>query len=186
MKQSLLVYVLSMSVIFISGCTTPAVVKLADNSMSIEAKKFESESDRAKIYFVNGKVLPNLFQVSHQLPMNIVVNDILVGSMNPENVMVMAVKPGEYRFSWNPRSTDLIVKNTESIEFLARVDAGEVVVLYSDYDQGSAALFGLLGSMISPPKATLRRGNSSEVGEKSVVTPQICPKFICLSPRKFN
>jgi len=175
----------TLSAIFmLTACTTPAVVKQADPNVAMAAKSFRGHPDRAKIYFVNGKIVGNIFGMSHRYPKDIFVNGRLIGSMNPENVMVADLNPGEYRFSWNVRSTDIIDKKTESQDALVRVAGGDVVVMVSEYDMGGAAMFGLLGSLVSPPKAQLRRGSPSDVAsDKTVVAPQTCPQEICLASK---
>jgi hypothetical protein len=183
MKKRSLAKLLSLSTVFVlAACTTPAIVKQADPSVATAAKNFRGEPDRAKVYFVNGKIVGNIFGMSHRYPKDIFVNGRLIGSMNPENVMVTDLSPGEYRFAWNVRSTDIIDKKTESQDALVRVGAGDVVVMVSEYDMGGAAMFGLLGSLMSPPKAQFRRGTPADVpADKTVVAPQSCPQDICLA-----
>lgn len=172
------------AVCFVTACTTPAVVKQADPGVASAAKSFRGDPDRAKIYFVNGKIVGNIFGMTHRYPKDIFVNGRLIGSMNPANVMVTDFNPGEYRFAWNVRSTDIIDQKTESQDTLVRVGAGDVVVMVSEYDMGGAAMFGLLGALVSPPKAQFRRGTPADVAaDKTFVAPQSCPQDICLTPK---
>lgn len=184
MKLALVRLTCVSSLFLITACTTPAVVRQADPGVASAAKSFRGDPDRAKIYFVNGKIVGNIFGMAHRYPKDIFVNGRLIGSMNPENVMVIDLTPGEYRFAWNVRSTDIIDKKTESQDALVRVGAGDVVVMVSEYDMGGAAMFGLLGSLMSPPKAQFRRGTPADVAaDKTVVAPQSCPQDICLASK---
>jgi hypothetical protein len=45
---------------------------------------------------------------------------------------------------------------------------------------GGAAMFGLIGGMISPPKTWLNRAEKSEVQGKTIVLPQTCEVQVCL------
>ena len=171
------------SLVFLAGCMSPAIVKQADMAVSAAAMSFRSQPDRARVYFVNGKISGNLFGISHRYPKDIFVNGKLIGSMNPENVMVTSMRPGEYRFAWNVRSTDIIDKKTESVDALIRIESGDIVVLVSEYDPGGAAMFGLIGAMMSSPKARFQLGTPADVGDKTVVSPQSCPRAFCLSSK---
>lgn len=166
--------------ILLTGCTTPAVVLKSDPETARKASAFEVKPDRAKVYFVSGKIVGNIFGMSHGYPSDLYVNSQLVGSKNKEDAMVFELNPGVYNFSWNVRSTDLIDKKTEPRQFETRLGAGDVVVLRGDWDPGAAHAFGLLGAMVSPPKTEIRRAERTEIANKSFVLPQSCDVKLCL------
>jgi hypothetical protein len=166
--------------ILMTGCTTPAVVLKSDPETARKASAFEVKPDRAKVYFVSGKIVGNIFGMSHGYPSDLYVNSQLVGSKNKEDAMVFELNPGVYNFSWNVRSTDLIDKKTEPRQFETRLGAGDVVVLRGDWDPGAAHAFGLLGAMVSPPKTEIRRAERTEIANKSFVLPQSCDVKLCL------
>ena len=60
------------------------------------------------------------------------------------------------------------------------LQGGEVLVLQGDYSLGGAAIFGLIGGMVSPPKTWLRRAERAEVQGKTIVLPQNCDVNVCL------
>jgi hypothetical protein len=164
----------------LQACTTPAVVSKADASESQKAMAFEVSNDSAKVYFVNGKVVENLFNMKHQYPSDFIVDGKIVGSKNKEDVLVFQVKPGKYDFSWNVRSTDPIDKNATPQVMSIILKRGEIVVLQGDYSLGGAAMFGLIGGMVSPPKTWLLRAERNEVQGKTVVLPQTCEPNVCI------
>ena len=47
------------SCLALQACTTPAVVSKADADATQKAMSFEVSKDRAKVYFVNGKIIEN-------------------------------------------------------------------------------------------------------------------------------
>lgn len=165
---------------FLAGCTTPATVTRTDTVSERRAANFEVAPDRAKVYFVNGKIVGNLFGLNHRYPSDLFVDSQPVGSMNKENVMVFDLPPGKYKFSWNVRSTDMIDKKTVPRETEFRVAGGDVLVLRGDWDPGASGSFGLIGAMISPPKTEIRRGDRADVGGKEFVLPQTCDVSLCL------
>ena len=104
----------------------------------------------------------------------------IVGSKNKEDVLVFQVKPGKYDFSWNVRSTDPIDKNATPQVMSIILKRGEIVVLQGDYSLGGAAMFGLIGGMVSPPKTWLLRAERNEIQGKTVVLPQTCEPNVCI------
>ncbi len=167
---------LSLSLI---ACTTPAVVQKADSDVENKAKSFQVDPNKSKIYFINGKMTSGLFNPIHSYPSDLAINDIVIGSMNKENVLVVDLLPGTYEFSWLPRSTDMIDKKSVPQKTKLKVDGGQVLVLQGDYSMGGAAYFGLLGSMVSPPTTSIVVANREDVKNKVVVSPQNCKPSIC-------
>jgi hypothetical protein len=174
--KRLIIFVAALSMV---ACATPAVVLKSDPETARQASAFEVKADRAKVYFVSGKIVGNIFGMSHSYPSDLYVNSQLVGSKNKEDVMVFELAPGIYNFSWNVRSTDPIDKKTEPRQFEKSLKAGEVVVLRGDWDPSGTAL-GLLGAMIAPPKTEIRQAERSEISNKSFVLPQSCNVKLCL------
>ena len=168
--------VLSLSLI---ACTTPAVVQKADSDIENKAKSFHVDSNKSKIYFINGKMTSGLFNPTHSYPSDLAINDVVIGSMNKENVLVVDLLPGMYEFYWLPRSTDMIDKNSVPQKTKLKVDGGQVLVLQGDYSMGGAAYFGLLGSMVSPPTTSIVVASREDIKNKVVVSPQNCKPSIC-------
>ena len=162
------------------GCVTKAQVINADSDMVSRAKLFKTSSGNARIYFVGGKLIGNMFGMRHSSSSDIYVNSQLIGSMNKDDVMVFELKPGVYSFSWNVRSTDPIEKKTEPQVFEYRLGDGDVIVLRGDFDLGGAAAFGLIGSLFSPPKTEIKKASRDDIENRNVVVPQQCPENICL------
>lgn len=163
----------------LTGCMTPAIVQSADDTTRLKALSFDVPPDRGRIYFVSGTIKENIFGMKHKYPSNFFVHGQNIGSKNPEDVMVFDLKPGQYEFHWVVRSTDPIDKNSTPETFRAVVTGGKVVVLRGDYSMGGA-MFGLVGSMVSPPKSFLVEVGRDEVMGKNVVIPQSCHSGICL------
>ena len=61
-------FLLMLACLGLQACTTPAIVSKADDATAHKAMSFEDSSDTAKIYFVNGKVVENIFNMKHQYP----------------------------------------------------------------------------------------------------------------------
>ena len=163
----------------LGGCTTPAVVQKADPLSEYKAKIFYVDASKSKIYFVNGKATPNMFNIDHSYPSDFYVNDIAVGSMNKENAMVIDLIPGQYDFHWLPRSTDLIDKNSVPQKSRIKVEGGQVIVLRGDYSLGAAAFFGLIGSIASPPTTSITVAVKDDISSKVIVLPQNCNTTFC-------
>ena len=169
-----------LSCLALQACTTPAVVSKANADATQKAMSFEVSKDRAKVYFVNGKIIENMFNMKHQYPSDFIVDGKTIGSKNKEDALVFEVKPGKYDFSWNVRSTDPIDKNANPQVMPIILQGGEIVVLQGDYSLGGAAMFGLIGGMLSPPKTWLNKADRSEVQGKTIVLPQNCEVNVCL------
>ena len=172
--------VLICAVFQLFGCATPAVVQKADPESERKAKAFQVDSNKSKIYFVNGLMTSGFVNPTHSYPSDVILNEILIGSMNKENVMVIDVAPGSYNFSWMPRSTDPIDQKATQKKMTVNAHAGEAIVLRGDYSMGGAAGFGLLGAMVSSPVTSVTLGNRDDVASKVVVHPQSCPATICV------
>lgn len=162
------------------GCATPAVVQRVDAEAEKKAKSFQVENNKSKIYFINGKMTSGFINPMHSYPSDILVNDVQIGSMNKENVMVFDVAPGSYDISWMPRSTDPIDQKATQNKLKVNAQGGQAIVLQGDYSMGGAAGFGLLGAMVSPPATSVTTANKDEVASKIVVQPQNCIPNICL------
>lgn len=168
-------------VFLIQGCMTPAVVMQADSQVVGRAMSFDVSPDRARVYFISGIISENMFNMSHKYPSDFMLNGKLIGSKNKDDVMVFELRPGSYDFAWSVRSTDLIDKNSVPQTMSLILSPGEIVVLQGDYSMGGGAMFGLLGSMISPPKTWLVRADRSKALSKNVVVPQNCEVNVCLN-----
>lgn len=158
----------------LSGCTTQAIVSKPDVDTTKRAASFEVGRDRSKVYFINGKMVGNLFNMKHKYPSDFIINGKIIGSMNKDDVMVMELRPGNYELSWNVRSTDLINKKSVPQLININIKGGEIIILQGDYSLGGASMFGLIGSMVSSPKAFLSKGDRPDIQGKNVVTPQYC------------
>lgn len=169
-----------LSCLALQACTTPAVVSKADADATQKAMSFEVSKDRAKVYFVNGKIIENMFNMKHQYPSDFIVDGKTIGSKNKDDALVFEVKPGKYDFSWNVRSTDPIDKKANPQVMPIILQGGEIVVLQGEYSLGGAAMFGLIGAMMSPPKTLLNKADRSEVQGKTIVLPQNCEVNVCL------
>jgi hypothetical protein len=167
------------SVLVLAGCMTPAIVQTADDNTRNKALSFEVPSDRGRVYFVSGTIKENIFGMKHKYPSNFFVHGQVIGSKNPEDVLVFDLKPGQYEFQWGVRSTDPIDKNSTPETYRAVISGGRSIVLRGDYSMGGA-MFGLVGSMVSPPKSFLVEAGRDDVIGKSVVVPQSCHPGICL------
>jgi len=164
----------------LQACTTPAIVSKADDATTQKAIAFEVSNDRAKVYFVNGKIVESMFNMKHQYPSDFIVDGKVIGSKNKEDALVFEVKPGKFNFSWNVRSTDPIDKNAAQQVMPVNLMPGEILVLRGDYSLGGAAMFGLIGGMVSPPKTWLIKAEKSEIQGKTIVLAQSCDINVCL------
>jgi hypothetical protein len=164
----------------LQACTTPAITAKADDATTQSASNFSVQKDRAKVYFVNGKIAGNMFDMKHQYPSDFMIDGKVIASKNKEDVLVFELRPGKYDFSWNVRSTDPIDKNTAPQSLQTILTAGDILILRGDYNMGGAAGFGLIGAMISTPKTYLFKAERSDVQGKNVVVPQSCVETICL------
>jgi hypothetical protein len=167
------------SVLGLAGCMTPAIVQTADDNMRTKALSFEVPSDRGRVYFVSGTIKENIFGMKHKYPSNFYVHSQIIGSKNPDDVMVFDLKPGQYEFQWGVRSTDPIDKNSTPETYRAVIAGGQSIILRGDYSMGGA-MFGLVGSMVSPPKSFLVEARRDDVMGKTIVVPQSCNPTICL------
>lgn len=164
----------------LQACTTPAITLKADEDTIQKANNFSVQKDRAKVYFVNGKIISPIFDTSNQYPSDFIIDGKTVGSKNSKDVLVFEVKPGAYDFSWNVRSEDPIDKKTVPQVTKINLTEGEILILRGDFSLGGAAAFGLIGAMISAPKTYLVKSERSEVQGKNFVMPQSCAETICL------
>ncbi len=172
--------VMFLVILELCACATPASVLQADAETTRKASQFSTTDDRGKIYFVNGKMIGNIFGLGHKYPADLYVNAQLIGSMNKDDALVFEVRPGEYQFHWNARTTDPIDQKALQQQRLVRVNGGDVVILQGDFDPGGAAMFGLVGALVAPPKTSILPSSRSEVNGKSFVLPQSCPSSICV------
>jgi hypothetical protein len=96
--------------------------------------------------------------------------------MNFNDVMVLDVLPGDYKISWNVRSTDLILKQTQPTTFNFSITSGEIKILKGDFDNGAG---NLLGTLYNPPKTSVTESERKFFEGKNFVMPQTCPSNIC-------
>lgn len=172
---------LALVTVLLAACQTPAIVQQADSDSENRAKTFQVDAAKGKIYFVNGQITYGGFLTqTHPYPSDFIVNDKVIASMNKENVLVFDLVPGNYEFSWMPRSSDPIDKNSVPNKLKTRVDGGKIVILRGDYSLGGAMAFGLIGSMVSPPQTSIVFGAKNDILNKTVVMPQNCPAAMCI------
>jgi hypothetical protein len=63
----------------LQACTTPAIVSKADADVTRKAMAYEVSNDRAKVYFVNGKILENMFNMKHHYPSDFIIDGKTIG-----------------------------------------------------------------------------------------------------------
>jgi hypothetical protein len=163
----------------LNGCNTPAKVIKVDEQTQNDIFSFQSNPSAARIYIFTGKIKGSLFNSNHSFPADIYVNTVQIGSINKENVMYFELNPGNYDFSWIPRNTDLIVKQSVSLKSNFDVLPGQILVLRGDYDYGGSN-FGLIGAMINRPTTFIVAALQEDVLKKKVVTPQTCDASLCI------
>lgn len=168
-----------LGVCLLAGCATPASVQTPDTRLEEQARAFAVEPSKARIYFVNGALVGNIFGKSHQYPSDIMIDGNTVGSMNRENAMVIDVRPGIYEVSWKPRSTDPIDQRATPKGLSVKLDAGAHTILKGDYSIGAALAFGLIGGLIAPPSTSVSLAARSDIDGKTFVVPQNCTPQIC-------
>ena len=173
-----LVFVILMGILAV-GCSTPAHVLKIDKEKDPTINNFIAKPDLGRVYFTNGNIISfNIFNLHpvHRHSSDISVNSALIGSMNFNDVMVLDMLPGKYKISWNVRSTDLILKQTQPTTFEFSITAGEVKVLKGDFDNGAG---NLIGTLYSPPKTSVSESERKFFEGKNFVNPQTCPSTIC-------
>jgi hypothetical protein len=175
----IVISIVFLAVVELCACTTPAVAIRADSDTTKRAAQFLTSGDRAKVYFVNGKMIGNVFGLNHKYPSDLYVNSQLIGSMNKDDALVFELWPGTYQFHWSVRSTDPIEQKATAQSQLIQLKGGDVVVLLGEYDLGGSAMFGLVGALVAPPKTSILPGERLAVNGKSFVIPQSCPTSVC-------
>jgi hypothetical protein len=166
---------------FMVGCSTPATVVKLDSDKEASVKYFVSKPDLGRVYFTNGKIIGTLnnifnFNPVHRNSSDVLLNTIVIGAINYEDILVFDVPPGKYKISWGVRSTDLILKQTKVSEFEFTIVAGEIKILKGDFDQGAG---NLLGTLYNPPKTTVTESDREFLKGKNFVAPQSCPSNLC-------
>ena len=178
-------------ILFLSGCTTPAMVKKADNVTADKAVSFEVTKKRSKVYIIAGVLRDALWKIKHEAPSDIYVNGKKIGSKNGRDVMVFELEPGKYDFSWQSRGEDIGKKAISHI-LKKTLLGGEITVLQQDYSQGGAghgAAGGILGVLVgayvgAPPGLWFVEGDTdaakSAINGGNIVVPQFCKPTLCL------
>lgn len=177
--RTLIFSVAFLALIELCACTTPAASIKADADTTKKAVQFLTSDDRAKVYFVNGKMIGNIFGLNHKYPSDLYVNSQLIGSMNKDDALVFELLPGTYQFHWSVRTTDPIEQKAVAQPQQLELKGGDMIVLLGEYDIGGAAMFGLVGALVAPPKTSISRGDRPAVNGKSFVVPQSCPASVC-------
>jgi hypothetical protein len=162
-----------------AGCSTPAHVLKVETEKDPSITSFVAKPDFGRVYFTNGNIIGfNIFNHHpvHRHSSDISINSVLIGSMNFNDVMVLDILPGDYKISWNVRSTDLILKQTQPSTFNFSIGSGEIKILKGDFDNGAG---NLLGTLYNPPKTSVTESERKFFEGKNFVTPQTCPSTIC-------
>ena len=179
-SANILQLVVAVSVITsLFGCSTPAHVLKVEPEKDPTITSFVSKPDLGRVYFTNGNIIGfNIFNHHpvHRHSSDISINSVLIGSMNFNDVMVLDILPGDYKISWNVRSTDLILKQTQPTTFNFSIIAGEIKILKGDFDNGAG---NLLGTLYNPPKTSVTESERKFFEGKNFVMPQTCPSNIC-------
>ena len=163
----------------IVGCSSPAHVLKIEQEKDPTIYNFIAKPDLGRVYFTNGNIISfNIFNLHpvHRHSSDISVNSLLIGSMNFNDVMVLDMLPGKYNISWNVRSTDLILKQTQPTIFEFSVAAEEVKIFKGDFDNGAG---NLLGTLYNPPRTSVIESEKKFFEGKNFVSPQTCPSTIC-------
>lgn len=171
--------VVMLTLVSMTGCSTPAHVLKVEIEKDPTITSFVAKPDSGRVYFTNGNIIGfNIFNHHplHTHSSDISINSVSVGSMNSNDVMVFDILPGNYKISWNVRSTDLILKKTQPTSFDFSIASGEVKVLKGDFDNGAG---NLLGSLYNPPKTSVSESERKFFEGKNFVSPQTCPSSIC-------
>jgi len=171
----------ALSLILLVSCGTTANISRPSDAIQKNIAAFQVNPDRAKIYFHNGKIVGNIFGLSHKFSSDFFINSQVIGSMNDGDVMVFDLKPGTYNFGWSPRTTNFEYKNVKSIFREFKVSAGEVLIIRGDWELSGVAMFtGVVGQLLAPPKPFISNSDKSAVQKLQVVIPQSCPETTCI------
>ena len=168
--------------ILLAGCAaknTPFTGKDAN-----QYTQYQVSSDRARIYVVNGIMLPdpeNKKYVNRGRPW-IFLDGTNIGQIQGTDVMVFDVDPGTYAIEAVVSSTN--ARARQSVE----LKAGEYAMLRANYNEGwggaGGAIFGIVGALIgsaaAPPSGELERVTEKIVlNPKDLVLPLQCPETKC-------
>jgi hypothetical protein len=142
------------------------------------AINFIAFQGKAKVYLVGGSSGFGSFMDPVIPGAELIVNDLSVVKLGKNEVGVIDVRPGEYRFSWKD------IHNEGKPEVLSRrLKEGEILILRADFKMGGAALiFGpVAASATNKITETLDRG---VIRGKTIVVASGCPQSICGSEAK--
>lgn len=143
-------------VLALAACVTSAENFTASPELEAAVRSKEPVADKARVHFFLGLV-DSPFMIfgplSNKQPADLIANGLVVGGVNAEQVLVLDLDPGEYKFAWGERTED--GHGMVSNDIPVTLHEGELVYLRADWRPSAGAAFGIVGALADPPKAFL-------------------------------
>lgn len=156
----------------LTGCIPRATPVLATPEYAQMARALaKPPADRARLYIFSGNEwggYPIYSFRPHYYSADVFIDDVKIGSVNPGEVMVMDIVPGNHVFRWQEfnRTPGWMVTITP---LQLNVAGGTVLFLSTNITKGAA----MEGGVIDVTKVVIAR-------DVRVVRPSSCPPTICL------
>jgi hypothetical protein len=172
------------SCLAIAGCSDP-FRSLPSSPASPAATKAalnleKPPADRARlIVFNGGRMDGDGVYRPRNYSIRLSVNEIRIGSMNPNDAMVFDVAPGQYTFAWEPIDGKALLQKIAPETHTLK--AGELLPLQTDVDGYTLKINQGYG-----PKQIVTNDQSSRQQinpDIEIVQPSSCPPTICLPAR---
>jgi hypothetical protein len=172
--------VLAFFSLMLAGCATTIPTNKYSDVEREKLLQFSGNPNVARVFFLNGITSNQMVNLRHGFPSSLILNDVVIGSVNKGDVLVADLKPGNYVARWRPP-----FEKDGASRFKAQnlnLQAGEVVIIRSIFNPGGTG-FGLIGAALSPPSLELDIGDDkSDISSLTVVKPTDCPQTLCVTP----
>jgi hypothetical protein len=169
--------------VFMLSACAPQVAKVGfDKTTVLELRKFQAPATAARLYFLNGYANSPQSPLRQGFASALLLNGILVGEINKEDVLVADVVPGTYEATWQLAQMASDMADFDMPSTKINLKAGEIYVVKADVHQESSGIL-ILGAVIGATRPQCRVSitkNSSDISTFNFIKPIACPKSLCL------
>ncbi|HEY2875246.1 MAG TPA: hypothetical protein VGJ56_25185 [Reyranella sp.] len=161
---------------FIGGCAHPTSVEPtpADATLTRAAVNLEKPpADRARLLLFNGGKYNDTGYVARAWAVRIKINGVIIGGVNPNEAMILEVRPGPYTIQWEELGGRPLAATIVPATFT--LTGGELVPLQMDFDRWDYKVNRKFNPGQLVPGSPERLNPDIEI-----VRPTSCPTAICL------
>jgi hypothetical protein len=158
-----------------AGCLPRSAPVVATPEYAQTVRSLEKpRADRARLYVFSGEEwggYPIYHYRSHYISADIFIDDVKIGSVNPSEVLVTDIVPGNHVFRWQEYNRTPSPLGTIT-PLQQNVEAGTILFLSTNLTKGFAVERGVVDYKLTKDKKAIAT-------DVRIVRPSSCPPTIC-------